>query len=446
MGATLIRLSQFQKRFCEYFKTKTWDVSHRALQYLQGQMLENGAANMTNISKVVPDTDNQSLQHFISSSPWDEEGAITELQGCVSKLIGDKDNASLHIDESGFPKQGKDSVGVARQYCGRLGKVDNCQVGVFLGYTNEKYRTLIDKRIYLPKRWMGDIERRKKCGVPEDIEFKTKAELGLEMILEAKGRGVPFGWVGMDCFYGQQPELLKKLEEDDIIYIADVPCDTRVWLEKPKTEVPQRRYSKGRQPTRKRLAEGDSPPEEVQKIAKLESVKWHHTFIRDTGRKELWCQIACLRVYPVQDELPGKETWLIIRKNDGEDEVKYQLSNAPAGTSVERLGKMSASRYWIERALQDAKGEVGMADYQVRGWLGWHHHMTMTLLAMLFLLELLVEMKGKAPALTIQDVREIMEVMLPRREITEDELLGMLEQKIKARESARRSHHKRNKK
>ncbi len=109
------------------------------------------------------------------------------------------------------------------------------------------------------------------------------------------------------------------------------------------------------------------------------------------------------------------------------------------------MGKMSASRYWIERAIQDAKGEVGMADYQVRGWLGWHHHMTMTLLAMLFLLDLLVELKEKAPTLTIQDVREILEVILPRREITHNELLKILEQKIIARESARRSHHKRNK-
>lgn len=440
-----MRLNQFQGRFCEYFKTKTWDVSHRALQYLQGQILENEAVNMVNISKVVPDTDNQSLQHFISESPWDEGGAIAELQRFASELIGDEDNASLHIDESGFPKQGKDSVGVKRQYCGRLGKVDNCQVGVFLGYANEGYRTLIDKRLYLPKEWIEDIERRKKCAVPEGVEFKTKAELGLEMILRARERGVPFGWVGMDCFYGQQPELLKKFDGDNIIYIADIPCDARVWLEKPKTEIPERKGSRGRQPIRECLVDGEPSPMQVQKIAKLESIKWHHVFIRDTERKEMWAQITCLRVYPVNDGLPCKETWLVIRKNDGEDEIKYQLSNAPPETSAERLGKMSASRYWIERAIQDAKGEVGMADYQVRGWLGWHHHMTMTLLAMLFLLDLLVELKEKAPALTIQDVREILEVILPRRKIKDGELLEMLEQKIIARESARCSHHKRNK-
>jgi SRSO17 transposase len=444
LRVTKTRLNRFQGRFCDYLKTKTRDVNHRALQYLQGQILENKAVNMTNIPKIVPDSDNQSLQHFISESMWDEDGVITEIQNYASELIGDENNASLHVDESGFPKQGKNSVGVARQYCGRLGKVDNCQVGVFLGYTNEGYRTIIDKRLYLPREWMKDIKRRRKCHVPEDTEFKTKAELGLDMVLGARGRGVPFGWVGMDCFYGEQPWFLDRLDDEDIIYIADIPCDTRVWLEKPKTEVPQRKGNKGRRPRRERLVNGEPKPMQVQEIAMLESVQWHHIFIRDTERKELWSCIVCLRVYPVRDELPGEQTWLIIRKNDGENEIKYQLSNAPLDTSVERLGKMSASRYWIERALQDAKGGVGMADYQVRGWWGWHHHMTMTLLAMLFLLELLIDLKEKAPKLTIQDVREILEVILPKRNIGGDEILEILEQKLKARESARRSHHKRN--
>lgn len=168
-------------------------------------------------------------------------------------------------------------------------------------------------------------------------------------------------------------------------------------------------------------------------------------FIRDTERKELWANIACLRVYPVENKLPGKESWLIIRKNDGENEIKYQLSNAPKETTIEKLGQMSASRYWIERALQDAKGELGMADYQVRGWTGWHHHMTMTILAMLFLLELLIDMNTKEPRLTVQDVVEILEVILPKRTITENEIGALIAQKLIAKESARLSHHRKNK-
>jgi len=438
-------LIKFQNRFWDYFKTRTSNVNHRTLQYLKGELLEKKAVNTTNIPKVVPDCNNQSLQHFISNSQWNEEGVITEIQNSVSKGIGDENDGSIHVDECGFPKQGKNSVGVARQYCGRLGKVDNCQVGVFLGYVNGTNRTLIDKRIYLPKEWIKDEERRRKCHVPEDVGFKTKAELGLEMILKAKEREVPFNWVGMDCHYGEQPWLLDKLDDEDITYFADVPCDTRVWLNKPKTEIPKRAGNRGRKPTREHLVDGEPQPLEVRKIVKeLKPSQSDHIFIRDTERKELWSQIACLRVYPVRDKLPGEETWLVIRNDDGEEKIKYSLSNAPPDTSKEKLAKMSASRYWIERALEDAKGEVGMGDYQVRTWTGWHHHMTMVMLAMLFLLELKIDMEDRAPNLTVQDVREILEVTLPRREITEDEILKIIEQKIRARESARRSHHKRN--
>lgn len=169
---------------------------------------------MTNMEKTVPDSDHQSLQHFIYNSQWDEEGVITEIQKRISELIGNPVHGSVHIDESGFLKDGKNSVGVKRQYCGRFGKVDNCKVGVFLGYAMHSYRTLIDKRLYLPKDWAEDLDRRECCDVPAEIIFKTKAELALDMLLMAKERGVPFAWVGMDCFYGQQPWLLERLESE----------------------------------------------------------------------------------------------------------------------------------------------------------------------------------------------------------------------------------------
>lgn len=202
---SIVKLKKFQKKFTSAFSTKTRSIEQQSIQYLQGIFLEKGRGNMTNYAKQVPDTNNQVLQNFISDSPWDVKPVIDQLQKELIKLIGDKKDGSLHIDESGFKKSGKNSVGVKRQYCGRLGKVDNCQVGVFLGYTNGKHRTLIDERLYLPEDWADDPDRRRKCGVPEDVIFKTKAELGLEMILDAKDRRVPFRWIGMDCFYGEQP-------------------------------------------------------------------------------------------------------------------------------------------------------------------------------------------------------------------------------------------------
>lgn len=438
------RLTQFQKNFALKFRTRTRNVEKQALQYLQGKLLGKGRGNMSRYARNVPDTNNQKLQNFISDSPWDEKPVIDQIQREVIPLIGDKDNGSLHIDESAFKKDGKNSVGVKRQYCGRLGKVENCQVGVFLGYVNGNRRTLIGEQLYLPEDWAMDPVRRKRAGVPEDVTFKTKAQLGLEMVLDAKARGVPFGWVGMDTFYGEQPWLLNRFENEGTIYIADVPCDTRVWLSLPRVEVPEKRGIRGRNPVYARVACGEPAPIEVRKIAEqLEPSKYYRVFMRDTERKELWSRMACLRVYPVEDGLPGKERWLIIRKDEGENKTKYQLSNAPADTSIKRLGQMSCSRYWMERALEDAKGAAGLADYQVRGWTGWHHHVVITLLAMLFLLELQIEMGKKAPMLSVQDVKEILEVILPKNEVTSEEILAMIIQKHKARLSARNSHHRR---
>ncbi len=434
------RFDQFHKRFAQYFATKTRTMAHIAKQYLQGQLQYQRWGNMVQFEKIVPDSDHQSLQHFASNSPWEDEPILDDVCQTVSGRIGDAEHGSIHIDESGLPKQGNDSVGVNRQYCGRLGKVANCQMGVFLGYTANNYRMLLDKRLYLPEKWVSDKERREKCGVPEDIEFQTRAQLGLELIHKAQERGIPFAWIGMDSYYGQQEWLLAELEGQESLYIADVPYDTRAWLELPRIEVPQRKSNKGPKPTK---LKAESQPIEARQIASdLDQSQWTRMYIRDTERGQLWSWLAFLRVYPVRDQLPGPETWLILRKDEGEKKLKCQFCNAPSDTPLERLAEMSHSRYWIERAIQDAKGQAGLADYELRSWRGWHHHMTMTILAMLFLLELQLDWQPKAPNLTIQDVREILEVILPKREMTPEEILKIIQQKHKARLSARRSKHR----
>ena len=438
------KLQEFHARYADLFRTQTRSAAEPARQYLYGQLMCLERGNTTTLEKWVPDSDHQVFQQFLSDSPWQDEPIIARIQEDVSRLLGDAEKGALHVDESGFPKQGKYSVGVARQWCGCLGKVENCQVGVFLGYTRGAYRTLIDRRLYLPQAWIDDAGRRKRCGVPEEVEFQTKAELAWEMIQHAQARGVPFGYVGMDCFYGEQPWLLGQMEAAELIYIADIPCDTRVWLELPETGVPPRQGNRGRKPTRERVKEGQPEPIEVRALAaQLPAERWERQFLRDTERQELWAEMIYLRVYPVRDSLPGPETWLILRREEGTGQLRYQFSNAPPETSRERLGEMSGSRFWIERALEDGKGEVGMGDYEVRGWRGWHHHMTMTLLAMLFLLELQQEWQGAAPLLTVQDIREILEEMLPKREITPQGILEIIERKHRSRERARRSHHRR---
>jgi len=431
--------------YISHFVSKTRSVVKQSFQYLQGTLLEKGDGTMCSYAKNVPGCNNQSLTHFVSDSPWDHEPVLDHIQRDVIRYIGDRKNGAIHVDESCFPKQGNDSVGVQRQYCGRLGKVANCQVGVFLGYNNGSYRTLIDERLYLPKEWAEDQMRRKKCGVPDDIVFKTKIELAWEMILHAKKNHVPFGWIGIDCFYGKDSGLRDQIDNGGMIYIADIRCDTLVWLECPEIMVPERKEGvRGRTPTRmKAIGAGPIHVEDLKE--QLDDSQWNHVFIRDTERQELWSTMATVRVFPVVDSLPGGELWLIIRKDDGENEVKYQLSNAPLDISLQCFAQMSGSRYWIERTFEDGKGIAGLAEYQVRSWTGWHHHMTMTLLAMLYLMSLTMDLGEKAEFLTVQDVKEILEVIMPKRTVTKQELLHLILGKHKARLSARRSHHRRNK-
>ena len=442
------KLQGFHDGYTLHFLTKTRNMANQSFQYIQGKLLGKGRGNMCSYAIEVPDCNNQSLQHFVSDSPWDHQPVIDHIQRDVIDAVGDENNGSLHVDECCFPKQGNDSVGVASQYCGRLGKVANCQVGVFLGYTKDSYRTLIDERLYLPEEWITDKARRRKCGVPWYVRFKKKTELAWMMIHHAQKKNkMLFGWVGMDSLYGRDSWLRNKIDTHGMIYIADIPCNLGIWLERPKTGVPPRKEAvRGRNPTRDKVIEGTDPIKVKDLKDQLERNKWHHVFIRDTERRELWADMVCLRVFPSEDNsLPGEECWLIIRKDLKGKEIKYQLSNAPAGTSIDRLAQMSGSRYWIERTFEDGKGIAGLADYQVRSWTGWHHHMTMTLLAMLYLMSLTIDLGKNVEFLTVQDVKEIFEVIMPKRKVTSEELLQLILEKHKRRLSARLSHHRRNK-
>lgn len=414
----------------------------QSYQYIHGKFLEKGKGNMCTYPKKVPDCNNQSLQHFISNSPWKNRPVLDQIQHDVVDAIGNHNHGSLHVDECCIPKQGNDSAGVAWQYCGRLGKVANCQVGVFLGYVKDSYRTLIDERLYLPKKCIDDKQRRKKCGIPDDVCFKKKTELAWEMIKDAIEKKIPFGWIGMDCLYGRSSWLRNKIDSRNKFYIADIPCDQRVWLQKPTIGIPEKKEGRGRIPTRIQVLDGDSfRVDELKNRATVD--EWEQVFIRDTERRELWANMLFLRVYPREDEgLPGKKCWLIIRVDPESGDVKYQLSNASKNASKDRLAEMSGSRYWIERTFEDGKGIAGLEDYQVRGWTGWHHHMTMTILAMLFLMILSIDLGKKAVLLTVQDVKEIMELIMPKREITLEDLLKLILGKHKSRLSARRSHHR----
>jgi SRSO17 transposase len=191
----------------------------------------------------------------------------------------------------------------------------------------EPDRSLIDEALYLPKSWAEDWKHREKCGVPGDVVFKTISQsFAFEMILRARDNDVPFGWIGMDSFYGEQPWLRNEIDSEGMIYITDIPVNTRVWLNKPEKGIPERKGDCGRIPTKEKVLEGEPDPIEVRKLKdQLDAEQWNHIFIRDTERKKLWSNIVCIRVYPVIDELPGDEIWLIIRIDDGDRVCKVPV-------------------------------------------------------------------------------------------------------------------------
>lgn len=438
-------LLDFHANYDEYFRTKTRSSAEQALEYLKGQLMLKGKINMSQMAIQVTKIDEQALSHFVSNSPWDDEPLTGQIGRDAVKLIGE--NGALLLDESGFAKQGDKSVGVARQYCGALGKVDNCQMGVFVAYTKAGQTQLIDKRLYLPQEWVDDPERCRAAGVPEEeILFRTKAELGLSLILQAKANHIPFEFVGMDAHYGQQPWLLSQLEAqpEPLEYMAEIPANTRVYLEYPTIGVPEKKGNRGRKPSKVRVLVGE--PVEVRSLLETAHLQWTPLKVRETQRGELWINFAALRVWRIEDELPlPQPVWLCIRQNLDDNDLKFALSNAsPASTQV-TLARKLCTRYWVERSLEDSKGLAGLAGYQVIGWRGWHHHMTMSMLAMLFLLSLKQTLTPKAPMLTLQDAREILEIVMPKKTLTLDDAVDLIKKKHVNRFRSRQSYLKKQK-
>jgi len=327
---------------------------------------------------------------------WDDGAILARHAELVAESLGDGDGV-LIVDGSDFPKKGRHSVGVARQYCGATGKVDNCQAGVFVAYAGDGGATLLDRRLYLPEKWFaaGSGERWARCGIPEQTQFRTKPELAWEMIEAVQNRGVvPFSWVLCDEAYGDSPEFLERLEGADITYLAEVRVSTRVWLERPATSVPRWKGA-GPRPWRQRVEPGAAPPVRLDKLAGQLGARAWRTYTIKLGEKgPIRAQFAFVRAVAVRKELPGPELWVVLRRSLGESpELKAYLSSAPARTRRQELVRLSGLRWPIETCFQQAKGELGMAEYQTRSWRGWHHHMTLVILAHHFLLRLKLQHK-----------------------------------------------------
>ena len=380
--------------------------------------------------------DNQALSHFLSNSPWLYKNLSRSVRAKAIEIIGT--NGVIILDESGIKKSGDSSVGVSRQYCGNLGKVENCQVGVFLAYFKDNKRTLIDFRLYLPENWVEDKERCLKAKIPpEMIKFQTKYDLGLEMIDNAIKEEIPFSYVAMDGFYGENPTLLNELENRGVIFVADIASDTQVYLEEPVVGIPEKKGSRGRPPSKLKVL--STSPVKVNSISSLGD-GWKLIKVRKTERGNKEVYFKALQVWRRYNELPyEKPLWLLISKDSKTGEIKHSLCNAAENTSIEKLAEMQSSRYWVERAFQDAKENCGMDEYMVRSWNAWHRHMIMVMLAMLILISYQIKCKKLKAQVSIPAVVEIIKFHNPLKVMNATQLARKLNQDNEMRMRARTS-------
>ena len=385
------------------------------------------------------------LQHFIGQSHWDTESATQIHQTLIADPLGEED-AVARIDESGVVKQGAGAVGVAHQYCGAVGQVANSQVGVYRGYVSRQGYTLADSRLFLPEAWFDEehAERRKQCGVPGEVQFQTKPSLGLELVQRAVHRGVlPFRWVAADALYGDAPAFRDGVADVGKWYFTEVACSTPVWRRRPAVILP-RWAGRGPHPKRWRLRTPSHRPVRVDELVRrLPQAAWGRCKVKEGSKGPLVCDFAFLRITEARQNLPGPTLWLVIRRKvDNPAVLKFYLSNAPADIALSELVRISGMRWPIETTFEEGKGEVGLDQYETRSWAGWHHHMLLVSLAHHFLVRLRVQLKERAPALTLYQVRLLLLSVLPKPDFDVAAALHVVRYHQRRNHVAYRSHRK----
>jgi SRSO17 transposase len=432
------KIATFENIFVSYRK----NVLDKARLYLFGIARKGLRKNMSQIANRVPLATPDNLQNFISDSSWCAHEVMDQVALQVNEKIGDAHEACLLIDESGIAKKGDKSVGVARQWLGSEGKVDNGQVGVFAALCKGTDASLVNARLYLPEEWTNDPERCRKAGVPEEfLDFKTKDEIALEMVQHARNIGVEFGWVGADAGYGKGLTFMKKLDTMGETFVVDIHSDFNIFLKPVKPYLPTKDEStRGRTPTRYCV---DHKPIRVDEWAKRQPQSaWKKQTIRESAKGYLVYEYLTTLCRVWEKDTQTVYLWhLIVRRNpETKSDYKYSLSNENQDVSIERLAFMQGQRYWVERTFEDAKGQCGMADYEVRGWKAWHHHMALVLLAQSFLLDERILNRDEIPLLTCADLVELLGATLPTNSHSVDAIAKAMElrheKRLRAIESA----------
>ena len=410
--------------------------------YLQALLVQSGERrNAENLSETVP-ASTRAMQRFLTEAPWDDDLVTGHLQEYLGPRL-EHAEAVWVLDGSDFPKQGRKSVGVARQYCGRLGKVGNCQAGMFLAYISPLGRALVDKRLYLPESWTSDSGRCDAAGVPaERRRYRSKTELALEMVARALERDhLKAGWVAGDDAFGMSPSFRNGLAALGMRYVLDVPAGFTAWPTEPEWTSPA--YQGCGRPRKPKLVGGQRQTM-AERSDELPQDAWREITVAQGSQGPRTYSFSAQRVRPTSKRKPDEIHWAVYRRNLDGSEPRYYLSNAPEDTPLETLAYVSGSRWRIETEFETEKSDVGLDEYETRTWAGWHHHVALCLLGGAFLLSLQQALGGKKmPRLTRPQVYRVVREMLPRERFGPGELLSWLEGTQRRNERASRSHAKR---
>lgn len=432
------RFMEFCDSYSPHFIQQGMNSIHHARCYLSGLMGTQRRKNIETIENDVADSDYQGMEQFISSSPWSHESLVDQLAREVDTVLGNPSDAALVLDETSFLKKGHASVGVQRQWSGRAGKIENCQVGVFACLAKGERMCLTDFRLFLPESWAADKERCDKARIPEEHrEHRPKWQLALDMVRAARGRGMRFGWVGVDSLYGNTAAFINGVEDLGEAFMADVHSTHKIWTEEPRLEKPAERPGKGRPRSRGKLSKQNSArylTVEAWTAEHFEKESRRVVF-RQGAKGDLEVRLWVREVWTWEPEWrDGPRKRQLVVRQDRDGGMKYSLTNLPGGLPWKRYAYVQGQRYWVEHAFHEAKSQLGMAQYQVRVWRGWHHHMALCCLAMLFLLREQVRTAGCIPLLSFRDLTELLDYYLPRRSATEEEVLRQMSQRHRKRQ------------
>jgi SRSO17 transposase len=391
----------------------------------------------------------QNMQHFMSKSPWSGQALIEQVQEAIVERA-ELQGGVLILDESADEKSGDSSAGAGRQHNGRMGKVDECQVGVYVAYAKQQHWTLWDGCLFIPEKWFSAeaAQRRAKAEIPGERIFQTKVELGWQMIERAKGTGLTFEAVAFDSLYGRSYWLREQCEQASLEYYADIPNNYAVYRDTPMLEL---ELGKRGKPTGKFTVVGQAALK-ASDFAQLPQPAWETVTLRPTERGHMQVEFARYRVWTVSSTGTVRAETLLLKRE--RPTIRYTLTNAPSSTPLATLAYRKCQRYFVERSLQDAKSELGMAAFQALKYRAWDHHLALTILASWFIAEIRLDWAAEfppdaqllrdyethvLPRLSMSNICELLRAVLPLRQLSTPEAAALVIQHLDNRIRSRRS-------